>query len=281
MILNSILDRLQPDWIINYHEHDSLLKHVFSEELSEEERKAAWDDYRAQIAQYDNATYYNALQNQLDSATSGGGPLQLALGQSGNSLPGSSGVKPEGGAANQQQQQRQLQGSLLLTVLSNTTRNVKNLIGLLQEKASLSAKQSEYMRYHHPIPPTITSQILKNNRQITGHYALVDEGVTKVNSTLQKCHTGEIYLEPGVNQLANQLRAQLIANLDILRSGSKNPSQSAAVPRQPHVGGGGNSSAAAQLAQQLVQRASLAQAEVHNKLGNYHVGGGGPSSGLS
>ena len=68
MVLSSILGRLQPDWISSYHEHDSLLKHVFSEELSEEERKAAWDDYRTQIAQYDNATYYSALQNQLDTA---------------------------------------------------------------------------------------------------------------------------------------------------------------------------------------------------------------------
>ena len=33
------------DWIVNYHEHDSLLENKLEEELSEEERKAAWEEY--------------------------------------------------------------------------------------------------------------------------------------------------------------------------------------------------------------------------------------------
>ncbi|KAJ8297408.1 hypothetical protein KUTeg_023939 [Tegillarca granosa] len=33
------------DWIVTYHEHDSLLENKTDEELSEEERKAAWEDY--------------------------------------------------------------------------------------------------------------------------------------------------------------------------------------------------------------------------------------------
>lgn len=32
-------------WIVGYHEHDSLLENQTSEELSEEERKAAWEDF--------------------------------------------------------------------------------------------------------------------------------------------------------------------------------------------------------------------------------------------
>ena len=46
-ILSNILDHLQPKWVINYHKHDSLLEHIFAEELSEEERKLAWDNYNA------------------------------------------------------------------------------------------------------------------------------------------------------------------------------------------------------------------------------------------
>ncbi|XP_051540427.1 transcriptional regulator ATRX-like isoform X2 [Myxocyprinus asiaticus] len=34
--------------IVSYHEHDSLLDHREEEELSEEERRAAWDEYRAE-----------------------------------------------------------------------------------------------------------------------------------------------------------------------------------------------------------------------------------------
>ena len=47
-MLSSILEHMHPQWIISYHEHDSLLEHVFDEELSEAERKAAWDSYKAE-----------------------------------------------------------------------------------------------------------------------------------------------------------------------------------------------------------------------------------------
>ena len=33
------------DWIVTYHEHDSLLENKSDEELTEAERKAAWDDF--------------------------------------------------------------------------------------------------------------------------------------------------------------------------------------------------------------------------------------------
>lgn len=48
MVLSSILEHMYPQWIISYHEHDSLLEHVFDEELSEAERKAAWENYKAE-----------------------------------------------------------------------------------------------------------------------------------------------------------------------------------------------------------------------------------------
>ena len=47
IVFCKILDNLQPKAVVKYHEHDSLLEHVFDEELSEEERKAAWDNYNA------------------------------------------------------------------------------------------------------------------------------------------------------------------------------------------------------------------------------------------
>ena len=278
MVLNSILDRLQPNWIVNYHEHDSLLEHVFSEELSEEERKAAWDDYRSQIAQYDNAAYYSALQNQLDEATASveGRPLQLVV-QSSNGLPGGPGMKTEGvGGPNQTQQQTQQQqhANRLLTVLSNTNRNVTNLICFLQEKASLGTQQQDFQHRHIPLPPKLLTKIRVNDRNITAHYALVEQGVKIVNSTLQKCHVGQMYLEPGANKMANHLRSQLIANLDVLRSGSRNPLPT--VPQHPVGGGGGGNSGGGPRGQQLLQRAIQVQLPVrlHPHGGG---GGGGPS----
>ena len=35
-------------WIVSYHEHDSLLENKIDEELSEEDRKAAWEEYEAE-----------------------------------------------------------------------------------------------------------------------------------------------------------------------------------------------------------------------------------------
>ena len=50
MMLCSILDKLEPQYISGYHEHDSLLEHIYDEELTEEEKKAAWENYKQQTS---------------------------------------------------------------------------------------------------------------------------------------------------------------------------------------------------------------------------------------
>lgn len=68
-ILSNILDRLQPGWVINYHKHDSLLEHIYAEELSEEERKLAWDNYNAS-KKVESRVYNMGLQAGSTTATS-------------------------------------------------------------------------------------------------------------------------------------------------------------------------------------------------------------------
>lgn len=47
LILAELLQN-NKDQIVCYHEHDSLLDHKEEEELSEEDRKAAWAEYEAE-----------------------------------------------------------------------------------------------------------------------------------------------------------------------------------------------------------------------------------------
>ncbi|KAK7873345.1 hypothetical protein R5R35_011387 [Gryllus longicercus] len=68
-VLLAELVRGENSWVDSYHEHDTLLENKEEEELNEEERKAAWEDYekekqgpRPSVAMYDNSsliTYLN------------------------------------------------------------------------------------------------------------------------------------------------------------------------------------------------------------------------------
>ena len=40
-----LINRLYPKWIVKYHEHDSLLENRPEEELTEAERKEAWEHW--------------------------------------------------------------------------------------------------------------------------------------------------------------------------------------------------------------------------------------------
>lgn len=247
-MLQSILDRLQPGWVIDYHEHDSLLEHVFSEELSEEERKAAWAEYREQITKYDNATYYNSLQNQLDASVQ---PTELLSHLVSGSSAGSSMQMVPG--FTQSAPPPAHNASELLTVLSNTNRNVLSLVQHLREKESLSGTLANCKQHHVPPSPNLTAMLAENGKNITALYALVEEGVSRVNTTLNMCQSGQLHFEPGVDKLANQLRSRLIKSLDVLRFGSdKKP----AAARVNEVGSWGSMS----MQQQQHHGATLQQA---------------------
>ena len=80
------------DWVLDYHEHDSLLENHPEEDLSEEERKAAWEEYEKEKAgfysytqyrptpQYNSYSMYNnALQHGQPSSSSANGEYEQKL----------------------------------------------------------------------------------------------------------------------------------------------------------------------------------------------------------
>lgn len=49
LVLNAIMKKIRSQWVVSYHKHDSLLEHIDQEELTEEERKVAWEQYNQQM----------------------------------------------------------------------------------------------------------------------------------------------------------------------------------------------------------------------------------------
>ncbi len=55
-----LINRLYPKWIVKYHVHDSLLQNRPEEELTEAERKEAWDQWELEKQGILNAPQINA-----------------------------------------------------------------------------------------------------------------------------------------------------------------------------------------------------------------------------
>lgn len=59
-----LINRLYPKWIVKYHEHDSLLQNRPEEELTEAERKEAWEQWENEKQGIVNGPQLNAEQIQ-------------------------------------------------------------------------------------------------------------------------------------------------------------------------------------------------------------------------
>ena len=73
------------EWVVTYHEHDSLLENKSEEELSESERKAAWDEFEnekrgvanAAVMQSSSASGSSNMAGQQDILAGHSGHLRL------------------------------------------------------------------------------------------------------------------------------------------------------------------------------------------------------------
>lgn len=91
------------DWVVTYHEHDSLLENKSEEELTESERKAAWEDFEnekrgvshmANMMQYPSSLGnsimpgFQEILNSLAGRSVAGIPLSSIAAMIYNSNPG-------------------------------------------------------------------------------------------------------------------------------------------------------------------------------------------------
>ncbi|CAH1776790.1 unnamed protein product [Owenia fusiformis] len=76
VILTEIL-KSKKDHIVSYQEHDSLLEHLVEEELNEDERKAAWEEYENEKKGMMRYGGFGAIGQNLSSGNSAFGLQQL------------------------------------------------------------------------------------------------------------------------------------------------------------------------------------------------------------
>lgn len=170
------------------------------------------EEYKAEVTSRSTNYYnYQALQSKLKASE---------MLQSGEMQISSNTAGPSGMHSDNVIKVTNHGASDLMRLLSNTIAAVKQLIEFINDRGMLDAQQAEYRRRGLTPPPTLAPMIMENGAKITRQYAAVRDGVHRVNTSLQKCHTGEIQLNPALNQLANRMRSDLIRYLDKLQSGS-------------------------------------------------------------
>lgn len=204
-VLCALMGKLQPEWIVGYHEHDSLLQHIFDEELSEEDRKQAWDNYKAQMDAETGVYNLRALQSHLNQ---GGGPQT-----SQSALAG----QPVG-------QHTQMAGSIL-SVLQSAISKVRTLNKLQDDKTKLSNLLPKVAEARQGI---LKAELARLKQQISTEYAAVAESIKNVNRFLTSCHSGNIVLDTFLSQNINYLRSILSDELQKMKT-------SGAFPQQQHT----------------------------------------------
>ena len=216
MVLCSILDELQPQWIVNYHEHNSLLEHIFDEELSEEERKAAWEKYKADMAAESARYNYQALQKGLEEQ--------------------------------QQQQQRAQVQQLQQMILdqrdashspgAGILHTLSSAVSLVTQVNTLQARRNGLSRYMNSTqgqqtPPLLVSEMRDVDLKIKDGYARLKDTIQHVNVMAAQFQAVSAALPPSIHQMVNNLRVKFSNELDALKLSQSQPAQ-AGPSAHPH-----------------------------------------------
>ena len=145
---------MHPQWVVSYHEHDSLLEHVFDEELSEAERKAAWDSYNE--AKKIETARYNVEATLQSQSTVASLAENIACTQSLNPM-------------------EKYQCAAMF-------RHLEIAIKTVAEGKELSARKHYLVQRH----PQRQAEILTLELQVKQHYQLIGQSILTLNQEYEK-----------------------------------------------------------------------------------------------
>ena len=221
IVLCSILDRLQPQSIVSYHEHDSLLEHVFDEELTEEERKAAWEKYKADMAAESVQYNYQALQNRLEEE-------QLEQ------------------RAQVQRMQQMIQDQTNSATASSTDvggflYKLSTAVSLVNSLTSLQKKRDVLVRHlsNHQVqhPPYLKGHLQEVEMKFQENFSKLGDAIQQVNMLITQFqstnHTSTI--SPTFRHMVNNLHMTFLNQLEALKRSTPLPGFSLA-SHPPYVG---------------------------------------------
>ena len=196
-VLCALMDKLQPEWIVGYHEHDSLLQHIFDEELTEEDRKQAWEQYKAQMDAETGVYNLRALQSHLNQGpqTSQSAFTGQPIGQ---------------------------QAQVAISVLQSAIGKVRTLNKLQEDKSRLNSLLPQVPETRQGL---IKEELSRLKQQISTEYTAVAESIKNVNRFLTSCHSGNIVLDAFLSHNINYLRSILSDELQKMKTSGGFPQQ--------------------------------------------------------
>lgn len=203
IIFCNILDKLRPVCIVGYHTHDSLLEHIYDEELSAEEQKLAWENYNMQ-KEMDSREYNMSLQLQQNRAAlqSLGGAINSSVGPGMGMAGSSSGIgmglqHPTGPPA-------AIPNSTSIITFSNSVlETAKQVRGLLILRNQLKAAVLD------PNNGNVRQRYITTCQTLDNKIAVLNKGITPALNMLQNPQIRAMLNVPSLRQF-DSLKTQLI-----------------------------------------------------------------------
>lgn len=205
---------MHPQWIVGYHEHDSLLEHIFDEELSEEERKAAWEKYKADMAAESQRYNFEALQSRLEEEQQ----QQLAAAST------SAAAMPGPGTMPISEPMR------IIAELTAAIRSAKNLQMSQVRKHQLSY----FLRQHgENTPLPIKTELVSVNNVMRVEYSKVTQAIHDINAKLSDLYARRVALPQSIQSEINIRRSTLLMEIENFRKISAAPHPFQVAPHLP------------------------------------------------